>query len=130
VAECIGQLATGDGEAGRSGVAERLVVPEMPGNAGGGKGPQFRTTREAGRDRRLGNLSTPESVQRLRTALHAKAKDEPGFRFYALYDKIYRLDVLKHAYDCCRAYPDCSGTACRALKPPSKNPSESCAVNA
>jgi RNA-directed DNA polymerase len=66
-------------------------------------------TREAERDRRLGNLSTLESVQRLRTALHAKAKDEPGFRFYSLYDKIYRLDVLTYAYDCCRANKGAAG---------------------
>jgi len=66
-------------------------------------------TRKAERDRRLGNLSTPESVQRLRTAFHAKAKDEPDFRFYALYDKIYRSDVLKHAYDCCRANKGAAG---------------------
>jgi len=51
----------------------------------------------------LGNLATPISVQKLQTALHAKAKEEPGFRFYALYDKIYRMDVLRHAYACCRA---------------------------
>jgi RNA-directed DNA polymerase len=66
-------------------------------------------TRKAERDRRLGNLLTPESVQRLRTALHAKAKDEPEFRFYALYDKIYRQDVLEHAYACCRANKGAAG---------------------
>jgi RNA-directed DNA polymerase len=51
----------------------------------------------------LGNLATPLSVQKLQTALHAKAKDEPGCRFHALYDKLYREDVLRHAYQCCRA---------------------------
>jgi RNA-directed DNA polymerase len=51
----------------------------------------------------LGNLATPESVQKLQTALHAKAKSEPGYRFYALYDKIYREDILAHAWAQCRS---------------------------
>jgi len=54
------------------------------------------------RDRRLGNLATPKSVQKLQSALHAKAKAEAGYRFYALYDKIYREDILAHAYAQCR----------------------------
>jgi group II intron reverse transcriptase/maturase len=61
-----------------------------------------RQTQDVGKDRRLGNLSTPSSVQRLQKALHAKAKAEPDFRFYALYDKIYREDILAHAYAQCR----------------------------
>ncbi|ASY57875.1 hypothetical protein [Sinorhizobium sp. CCBAU 05631] len=51
----------------------------------------------------MGNLSTPTSVQKLQTALHAKAKAEAGYRFYALYDKISREDVLAHAYAQCRS---------------------------
>ena len=51
----------------------------------------------------MGNLSTPNSVQKLQTALHAKAKAEPGYRFYALYDKIGREDILAHAYAQCRS---------------------------
>jgi RNA-directed DNA polymerase len=51
----------------------------------------------------LGNLSTPNSVQKLQTALHAKAKTEAGYRFYALYDKIYREDILAFAYAQCRS---------------------------
>lgn len=57
----------------------------------------------------MGNLVTPLSVQKLQTALHAKAKGEPGFRFYALYDKVYRADVLRHAYTCCQANGGAAG---------------------
>ena len=51
----------------------------------------------------MGNLSTPNSVQKLQTALHAKAKAEAGYRFYALHDKISREDILTHAYAQCRS---------------------------
>jgi group II intron reverse transcriptase/maturase len=51
----------------------------------------------------LGNLSTPITVQKLQTALHAKAKSEAGYRFYALYDKISREDILAHAWAQCRS---------------------------
>ena len=51
----------------------------------------------------MGNLSTPKSVQKLQTALHAKAKASAGYRFYALYDKISREDILTHAYAQCRS---------------------------
>ena len=51
----------------------------------------------------MGNLSTPKSVQKLQTALHAKAKAEAGYRFYALYDKISREDILALAYAQCRS---------------------------
>lgn len=51
----------------------------------------------------MGNLSTPNSVRKLRRALHVKAKAEPDYRFYALYDKLYREDILAHAYALCRS---------------------------
>jgi RNA-directed DNA polymerase len=51
----------------------------------------------------LGNLATPKSVQKLQMALHAKAKTQAGYRFYALYDKISREDILAHAYAQCRS---------------------------
>ena len=51
----------------------------------------------------MGNLSTPKSVQKLQIALHAKAKAEADYRFYALYDKISREDILAHAYAQCRS---------------------------
>ena len=51
----------------------------------------------------MDNLTTPKSVQKLQMALHAKAKAEAGYRFYALYDKISRDDILAHAYAQCRS---------------------------
>ena len=51
----------------------------------------------------MGNLTTPKRVQKLQMALHAKAKAEAGYRFYALYDKISREDILAHAYAQCRS---------------------------
>ena len=55
------------------------------------------------------NLTTPTSVQKLQTALHDKAKEAPNFRFYALYDKVYRRDVLAFAYQCCKANGGAAG---------------------
>src|SRR5215468_11077583 len=55
------------------------------------------------------SLSTPESVQKLQTALHDKAKEAPNLRFYALYDKVYRKDVLAFAYECCEANGGAAG---------------------
>ena len=55
------------------------------------------------------SLTTPISVQKLQTALHAKAKKSPNFRFYALYDKVYRKDVLIFAYERCEANGGAAG---------------------
>jgi RNA-directed DNA polymerase len=49
------------------------------------------------------SLPPPATVQKLQTALHTKAKESPDYRFYALYDKVYRRDVLEWAYVRCRA---------------------------
>jgi group II intron reverse transcriptase/maturase len=57
----------------------------------------------------LGNLTTPPSVQKLQSALRAKAKEEPEYRFYLLYDKVYRADVLEYAYRCCKANKGAAG---------------------
>jgi group II intron reverse transcriptase/maturase len=55
------------------------------------------------------SLTTPESIQKLQMALHAKAKESPDFRFYALYDKVYRKDILAFAYACCKANGGAAG---------------------
>lgn len=55
------------------------------------------------------NLATPEKVRKLQTALHAKAKGLPNYRFYLLYDKLYREDVLRFAYRCCAANGGAAG---------------------
>ena len=48
------------------------------------------------------SLQTLRKVRELQAALHAKAKGSPSYRFYALYDKVYRADVLEEAYERCR----------------------------
>ena len=54
-------------------------------------------------------IATPLNVQKLQTASHAKAKENPSFRFYALYDKLYRTDVLQYVYACCKANQSAAG---------------------
>lgn len=49
------------------------------------------------------SLTPPEKVGKLQTALHTKAKNAPDYRFYALYDKVYRRDVLREALTRCRS---------------------------
>ena len=61
----------------------------------------------------MGNLATPQSVQKLQTALQAKAKAEADYRFYALYDKISRDDILVHAYAQCRSNKGAPGVDCQ-----------------
>src|SRR3972149_2065281 len=49
------------------------------------------------------SLQTPEKIRTLQKKLYLKAKEEPGYRFYLLYDKIYREDILAHAYELVKA---------------------------
>jgi hypothetical protein len=75
-----------------------------------GRGLSWKQTQEVTKTQGLVmSLATPESVQKLQTALHDKAKKSPDFRFYALYDKVYRKDVLTFAYTCCKANGGAAG---------------------
>src|SRR5215470_5526569 len=49
------------------------------------------------------SLATPEKIRIFQRKLYRKAKAEPEYRFYLLYDKICREDILRHAYDLARA---------------------------
>jgi len=49
------------------------------------------------------SLATPSKIRELQIKLYRKAKNEPEYRFYILYDKIYREDILAHAYALARA---------------------------
>jgi RNA-directed DNA polymerase len=48
------------------------------------------------------SLETPERIRNLQKKLYLKAKAEPDFRFYLLYDKVWRADILEHAYELAR----------------------------
>ena len=69
----------------------------------------MRETQEGGKDMETGvDLQAPARVRRLQTALHAKAKGDPAFRFYTLSDKVWRQDVLAAAWQAVRR----NGGAC------------------
>lgn len=61
-------------------------------------------------------LTTPDNIRTLQRKLYQKAKQEPGYRFYALYDKVYRPDILAHAYRLVKANGGCAGADGRTFE--------------
>ncbi|MGD0788289.1 MAG: hypothetical protein ABR898_09920 [Terracidiphilus sp.] len=62
------------------------------------------------------SLTTPESIQKLHTALHGKAKKSRSSRFYALQDKVCRTDVLTFACECSKANGGAAGVDDQAFE--------------
>ena len=102
------QAPRGD-EAVRAGVGE-VHSSKEPSNERGAKGPQFQGNVTSGKRAEIG-ISLPPQIKlwELQEAMHAKAKGNPSYRFYALYDKIYRADVLAEAWRRSRANGGASG---------------------
>ena len=76
---------------------------EEAANSRRAKGPEFKRSDQRTDRQGIGRgLSTPDSVWEFQQSLHAKAKEHPDFRFYSLYDKLYRRDILSHAWYICR----------------------------
>lgn len=103
--------------AGSVQMADEGVVPMKPANPGGGKAlwsqdKRNKAARTAKIDGNIYELRPAKSgtVQKLQSALLAKARTEPGCRFYSLWDKVWREDVLREAFERCRRKAGAAGT--------------------
>jgi len=104
------QPAPRERQAGPLGVTERLVVLMKPGNAGGGKGPQLKGNARSNKDGGIDVESiNPSKRSEVADGVARQSEETPNFRFYALYDKVYRKDVLVFAYECCKANGGAAG---------------------
>ena len=64
------------------------------------------------------SLTTPDKIRQLQKKLYLKAKQEPDYRFYQLYDKVYREDILSHAWQLVREHngaPGVDGVSCEHI---------------
>ena len=73
-------------------------------------------------------LTTPEKIRTLQRKLYTKAKQEPEFRFYALYDKLCRADILSHAYRRVRSNKGAPGVDGRSFEAIEAQEGETCFV--
>lgn len=79
--------------------SDKPIVARKPVKVGGAKGLDLDNASYEGKDRGLVmSLETRERVRHLQQELARKSKSEPGYRFYSLYDKVYRMDVLWEAW--------------------------------
>ncbi len=65
------------------------------------------------------SLATPDKIRQLQKKLYRKAKQEPDYRFYLLYDKVYREDILAHAWQLVREHngaPGVDGISCESIE--------------
>ena len=72
----------------------------------------------------MATLRTPTKLQELQRALYRRAKEDKSFRFYALYDKVYREDVLRHAYELVKANRGAPGPDGKTFEQIEENGSE------
>ena len=76
------------------------------------------------------SLETPIKIRMLQRKLYQKAKEEPDYRFYLLYDKIYREDILNHAYALAKSNQGALGVTRKGAQCAPKPPSTTRATSA
>jgi group II intron reverse transcriptase/maturase len=81
-----------------------------------GKGQCLKRVSEEGKKGDCAMLETPEKIRELQRKLYQKAKQEKEYRFYLLYDKVHRMDILNHAYRLVKANKGAAGVDGRTFE--------------